>query len=121
MGATDIPLGLAIMYYTMLTMWFVRTIYMSWRSEDNPVKKSLFKKLAIIYFPWFFGLPFITLLQFALSPWVREKVIDSVSLLISTAGYTFLSYLLWPTRAEEYFSISAPDTMTAGVDNYEQL
>jgi len=124
---TEIPTGLKFLLYLMLVLWFIwsfwfaATIYTSWSKEDNPVKKGLFNKLAVIYFPWIFGLPFITVMQFALDPWVREKVVASLSLLLSTAGYSFLSYLLWPTRAEEYFTISAPDTMTSGVDNYEQL
>lgn len=126
-AATSPEFGLAFMLYTLMgfwfvwSLWFAKVIYSSWRHEENPVKKSLFFKLAIVYFPWFFGLPFITFLKFALDPWVREKTVQSISLLISTAAYTFLAWLLWPSRAEEYFSISASDTMTSGVDNYEQL
>lgn len=126
-AATKPEFGLAFMLYLLVAFWFIwafwfaRVIYLSWRHEENPVKKNLFFKIGVVYFPWFFGLPFITFLQFALDPWVREKTVNSISLLISTAGYTFLAYLLWPTRAEEYFSISASDTMTSGVDNYEQL
>jgi len=126
-AATAIPTGLAFMLYAVVALWFLWTgwfvviIYTSWKTEVNPVKKSLFQKLALIYFPWFFGLPFITMLQFAIDPWVREKIIASIRLLIATAGYSFLSYLLWPTRAEEYFSISSPDPLESGLDNYEQL
>jgi len=126
-AATNIPVGLAFMFYVTLVLWFiwcfvfVYVIYSSWSTEDNPVKKDLFTKIGLLYFPWFFGLPFITLLQFALSPWIRAKVIATMTLLISTAGYCFLAFLLWPTRAEDYFTISAPDPMSSGVENYEQL
>jgi len=36
-------------------------------------------------------------------------------------GYSVLSFLLWPSRAEEYFNISTPDVMKAQIDTYEQL
>lgn len=126
-AATSVPAGLAFMYYLMMTIWFMwcfwfgYVVYHSWKAETNPPKKKLFLLLAVMYFPWFFGLPFLTLLQLALDPWVRDKVTLIFEILISTVGYTFLSFLLWPTRAEEYFAITGPDTMNAGISNYEQL
>jgi len=126
-AATNIPLGLSFILYCIVCFWFFWCAWFSYslsnsyKNESNPAKRWLFRLLALIYIPWLFGLPFITFLQFALAPWIREKVVAVFSILISTFGLSFLSFLLWPTRAEEYFLITSPDTMTAGIANYEKL
>lgn len=120
LGVT-IFLYIILLVWLVLATWFAKTLIDSWRKEDNPVKRTLYRNLAIVYLPWFFGLPLVTLLTLQLSPWVAERIVKTVSLLISTAGYMVLSYLLWPSRAEEYFNISTPDVMKAQIDTYEQL
>lgn len=114
-------LYLITIIWLVLAVWFSYTLIQSYRNEDNPVKKTLYRNLAIVYFPWFFGLPLVTLLTLRLNPWVAERIVKTVSLIVSTAGYAVLSYLLWPSRAEEYFNISTPDVMKAQIDTYEQL
>jgi hypothetical protein len=37
-----------------------------------------------------------------------------MSVSITTAAYAVLAFLFWPSRAEEYFSISTPDVFAAG-------
>lgn len=88
--------------------------------QDNPVKKALYRNLALAFVPWFFGLPIATLLTKTLDPWVAQRIIETVTLLVSTAAYMVLSFLLWPSRAEEYFNISTP-VMRAQIEAYEQL
>lgn len=104
-----------------LAVWFGMTIYKSFVQEDNPVKKTLYRNLAFVYFPWFFGLPAVSILTLMLSPWVAMKAYSTVSVLFSMFGFFVLSFLLWPSRAEEYFNISTPDVMQANIDTYEQL
>jgi len=126
-AATDLPLGLRIfliminIIWFIWCFWFVHTLFRSYKEEENPPKKKLYALIGLIYYPWFFGLPFITVLQFALDPWVREKFVDMFSIIISTIGYSFLAFLLWPSRAEEYFAITSPDPMNQGIPNYNKL
>ena len=42
---------------------------------------------SVLYGIWLLGLPFINFMSLALDPWVREKTVKSLSLLISTAAY----------------------------------
>jgi len=126
---TSVPTGLLVLYCLFTSVWFLWCLWFGWnvlssyKAESNPPKKKLYVLLALIYIPWFFGTPFVTLLQFALDPWVRDKVIYIFGILISTIGYSFLAFLLWPSRAEDYFAITGPDPMSgsAGIGNYEQL
>jgi hypothetical protein len=126
-AAVTIPAGVSFLLVTLdilwffLAGWFVFTVHNSWSNEDNPVKKALYRNIAIIYTIWFFGLPVCALLDMILMDWVRTKVVELGNTAVNLIGYAVLSYLLWPSRAEEYFSISTPDVMRANIDTYEQL
>jgi hypothetical protein len=126
-AATSLTWGVWIFQVVILGLWFVfaiwfcYTIFKSYSKEDNPVKKALYRNLALVYIPWFFGLPLSTLLTIKLNAWSAQRITELVTLLISTAAYMVLSFLLWPSRAEEYFNISTPDVMRAQIDTYEQL
>jgi len=119
--ALQVMLVILIVIWMGFAIWFLVAAFQSWRGEDNPVKKGFYLKLGLLYGVWFLGLPFVNFLVFALDPWVREKIVKSISLLITTAAYTVLVFLLWPSRAEEYFDISTPDITKQSIDNYEQL
>jgi len=110
-------------------VWFFWAIYftfaicISYRAEENPVKKTLYRNLALIYGIWLFGLPTVSVLSVLVDPWVRDLVLETASIVVSTWAYGFLMFLLWPTRAEEYFNVNKPDVTAPGRrhENYEQL
>jgi len=126
-AATKPELGLQIFLvlvncvWLVFSFWFCYTIKGSYTKEDNPVKKALYRNLGLVYFPWFFGLPFTTFLSIALPAWSVYRIVQIVTLILSVTGYAVLSFFLWPSRAEEYFNISTPDVMKAQIDTYEQL
>ena len=82
----------------LFSAWFAYLALKSYKAEDNPVKKSLFLKLGLFYFPWVFGNPFVFFLTLILDPWVRDITIAAVELILTLAGYSFLGFLLWPSR-----------------------
>jgi hypothetical protein len=101
--------------------WFTYVICKSSSSEDNPVKRKLFQHLAVVYIPWFVGLPLVTFLTIFISDWARLRVIQMVSVSISTGAYIAMTGFLWHTWAEENFNVNAPDVMQGSVYTYEQL
>lgn len=107
--------------WLLLAVWFCLQSISSYSKEDNPVKKLLYRNLSSIYSLWFLGLPAVSILSMMISPVYQEKVSAFTSVLVSTFGYMVLSFMLWPSRAEEYFCISTPDVMKAQIDTYEQL
>jgi len=120
--------GVIFMHIVLLIGWlcfgglFSYHIYKSYKQEDNPVKAVLYRNLALVYVPWMLAYPFTTLLVFFLPDWQRGRILVMVDVTFNTVAYFVLSFLLWPSRAEEYFCISTPDVMTAGkIDTYEQL
>lgn len=112
----------ALMFvWTIFAGWFGFTIFKSIQSEENPVKRKLFQHLAVVYIPWFIGLPLTTFLTIFISDWARDRVITMISLAISTAAYLAMTGFLWHSWAEENFNVNAPDVMQGSVDTYEQL
>jgi len=104
----------------LFAFWFLVTIAASWKAEAVPAKKSFYFRLGALYTPWFLGLPFVALMVLVLDPWVRDKVVESLTLTISTLAYGVMSYLLWHARADQYFDISTPD-VSGAISAYNQL
>lgn len=121
LSASSFLLYTASAAWFVFSAWFALLVWRSYKAEDNPVKKSLFFKLGLFYFPWVFGNPFVFFLTLILDPWVRDITIASVELILTLAGYSYLGFLLWPSRAGEYFEISTPNVQTSGMDHYDQL
>lgn len=75
--------------------------------ESLPEKRRFYKIFGGGYFVWFLTLPIVTIIAAILSPWVREKIVTTILLVIQTLGFVGLMFLLWPSRAIDYFSIRA--------------
>lgn len=127
---TVLATPLKVILYFELGLWFsfcvyfAMSTYQTFSKEDNPVKKKLFLTLMLFYIPWFALYPTINFLDLtsALGATHRTMIIASTSTVIAFIGYVILSFLTWPSRAEEYFNVNKPDVMTgASIDTYEQL
>jgi len=123
----DLPLTLRIMQVILLGLWFLYalwffiTVVYNWKKEDNPVKKSLFARLGILYGLWFVALPTAVAISYLQDPWVRDKIVISVAICFSTVAHTVMAFLLWPSRAEDYFTVERPNVMNPALQHYEHL
>jgi hypothetical protein len=104
----------------LLAAWFISRTFFAWRGEDNPVKKTLYGRMGLLYGIWFLGLPTVFTFSLLLDPWVREKIVVGVDISITLIGYIAGAFLLWPSRAEEYFMVEKPNVMQ-GLQHYEPL
>lgn len=93
--AVDIPnslktfqIGFTLFWFAVAIM-FCAIVFMSFRREDNPSKSQLYFRMLILYGIWFTGVPIITLISFALEPWVRERLIVTFSLFVTILGVFF--------------------------------
>jgi len=69
----------------------------------------------------FIALPIATAASYVSDPWVREKVVVTVSVIVSTLAYSVMAFLLWPSRAEEYFAVDKPNVQSSSLQHYEHL
>lgn len=102
-------------------VWFAHTMRASYQDEYKPAKQSLYTQLGVIYIPWIISTPVILVLSELLNPWVRAKIVAGCSLSFMFFGYAVMAYLLWPSRASEYFDVSVPDVQKSKIDSYDEL
>eukprot|EP00163_Fabomonas_tropica_P019114 TRINITY_DN3358_c0_g1_i2.p1 TRINITY_DN3358_c0_g1~~TRINITY_DN3358_c0_g1_i2.p1 ORF type:complete len:328 (+),score=86.24 TRINITY_DN3358_c0_g1_i2:484-1467(+) len=113
--------GIILLVLRMFTwMWFLWNLRHTFTHETHPDKRKFYLVFGLMYSLWFIALPVIVGVATVLDPWVRMKIIQALYLLFQTAGLTGLAYLLWPSRAHEYFKITAPDLL-AGSTPYDKI
>lgn len=127
-AAVKLETPLLVILYIETILWFGFAGYFtfaavrSMKLEDNPVKKNLFFRLLLIFVPWFFLFPVIAFLNLTNAfGIIHEKVVLMTGFAINLLAILSLSFLTWPSRAEEYFNINKPDVTTSNIDTYEQL
>lgn len=126
-AATDVPTAIRWIIYILLAFWLVFAVWFviclkkSDSSEDNPAKKKLYRSLGLVFFPWFLTYPIVNFLAIWVAAYKKDVIVETTDTVFSILGYAVLSFLLWPSRAEEFFNISTPDVQKSTVDTYEQL
>jgi len=126
-AAVELPLPLRAMQIALLgvwflfALWFLITIIYNWKKEDNPVKRTLFCRLGVLYGQWLIALPTAVVISYLQDPWVRDKIVVSVAICFSTVAHVVMSFLLWPSRAEEYFQVEKPNVNNPAIQHYEHL
>jgi hypothetical protein len=120
-AATEQPFVFDAFSLCLTIMWLIFAFYFgyllihSFTEESNPVKRSLFKGLGIVYGPWMVGHPGVILLSMAIAPWLRDVVVRTTSVSISTIGYAVMVFLMWHSRVSGYFETSVP------IINYDRV
>ncbi|TYZ61713.1 hypothetical protein PybrP1_003865 [[Pythium] brassicae (nom. inval.)] len=103
--------GICVLLLGVL-VWFVNTILDTRAYEEGAAKRRFFLQIGALFSVYILALPVIVLIASFLSPWVREKVVASITTSVEICIYSALIYLLWPSRAPRYFerlySVSSP-------------
>lgn len=116
------PLALQIFQYITITFWlafaawYAKTCKTSYDEEQNEEKKEFFKRLGISYTIWILALPVFAYVGLILAPWVQVIVSTSLTLSVTCLGYWAFTFLVWPSRATNYFSINVPQVSTGALD-----
>ncbi|RHY11402.1 hypothetical protein DYB25_004943 [Aphanomyces astaci] len=96
--------GLAICSLQIIVYaWFVQHLVATRAKEDDIAKRRFFLQMGVLFTVYILSLPVIVTVASVLSPWVREKIVESVTVSIDLATQAVLVYVLWPSRAPRYF------------------
>ncbi|EQC26361.1 hypothetical protein SDRG_15846 [Saprolegnia diclina VS20] len=95
-------LGICALHCFVL-VWFLSTLSQTRQKEDVLEKRAFFTQMGVLFAIYVLSVPFMVALASLLSPWVREKIVDSVTVGIEFVTYSILIFLLWPSRAPKYF------------------
>eukprot|EP00026_Physarum_polycephalum_P008841 Phypoly_transcript_08944.p1 GENE.Phypoly_transcript_08944~~Phypoly_transcript_08944.p1 ORF type:complete len:471 (+),score=83.81 Phypoly_transcript_08944:184-1413(+) len=88
-------------------VWFAYSMRNTYLEENNAAKRQFYLYFGIAYLVWFLILPFITIVATGLDPWVRQKTVMIMYVTFNTLFLVLFGFLLWPSRAGEYFQLSA--------------
>ena len=119
----SVPIILSIFQYLVITFYasfgilYAKTIAKSYEDEDNIPKKFFYKNIGITYSIWIFMIPLITYLKIILDPWTEEVWTTALSLSNTCLGYFIFTYITWPTRASQYFTINTPSVHLGKSEN----
>jgi len=109
---------LVVRFLTLL--YFIFSIYMTLRGENDASKRQFYLIFGVGYTLWFLSLPLIVLIALRLDPWVRMKVVTGIYLVVTLFGYAVIGSLLWPRWAVKYFQVAVPDLLSGG-NYYERF
>jgi hypothetical protein len=107
--------------WLVFAVWFLWNVRQSFKREEDPDKKSLYKKLALIYSLWLLCFPIMIVSTLALDAWKRDKAVAAMEISFATAGYVLTLFLLWHSRADKYFAIKIADPTLVINPRYEQF
>eukprot|EP01121_Diplochlamys_sp_Union-15-3_P016403 TRINITY_DN5567_c0_g1_i1.p1 TRINITY_DN5567_c0_g1~~TRINITY_DN5567_c0_g1_i1.p1 ORF type:complete len:451 (-),score=44.13 TRINITY_DN5567_c0_g1_i1:20-1324(-) len=113
--------GLLVVLLRVLTLiWFFWCLVKTRRLETNPEKRRFYLFFGLGFGLWFVALPLIVAISLGLPSWWRQKVVDGLILTINVIAYILLTILLWPTRAQKYFSIKPSSILISDMDTSTQ-
>ncbi|OQR92525.1 hypothetical protein ACHHYP_03606 [Achlya hypogyna] len=96
--------GIAICALHCLVLgWFASTLVRTRAKEELAEKRAFFTQMGLLFGVYVLSVPVMVTVASILSPWVREKIVDSVTVGIELLLYSVLAFLLWPSRAPKYF------------------
>jgi len=101
----SLPGIIVLVLRTALVGWFLWCLRDTLRLENLPERRQFYKIFGMAYTAWFLLLPIVVLILSQVDPWVRFKIVRGISIAIDFCGFGALAFLLWPTRAQNYFII----------------
>eukprot|EP01116_Phalansterium_solitarium_P011476 TRINITY_DN27167_c0_g1_i1.p1 TRINITY_DN27167_c0_g1~~TRINITY_DN27167_c0_g1_i1.p1 ORF type:complete len:420 (-),score=67.38 TRINITY_DN27167_c0_g1_i1:290-1549(-) len=107
----SIPGIIVVCLRVLAMLWFLWSIRQSHLEESHPNKRRFYIIFGATYLVWFLMLPLVCALAAAMPPWERYKVVQSLYVTTNAAAIFVLQWLLWPSRAAEYFQISRSDLL----------
>jgi len=104
-------LGFVIVYILIcwIGVWgyFAWCLYRTWREEAQFDKRLFYLIFGIGCSAWFILPALFNFISMCIAEWYRPRVVDAFQLTATFIGVVALVLLLWPSRVEKYFRISA--------------
>lgn len=115
----EIPGILLLVVRAGSMVWFLVCLLFTIKTDMPNEKRVFFIVYGIVGTVWFISLPIIVTIAAALDPWVRQIIVESIFQVVQFLWMTVFVYLLWPSRAEYYFRISASEYLKGAIANDE--
>lgn len=88
-------------------LWFLWCLRGTIRLESLPEKRTFYFVFGGCYSLWFISLPIFVLVAFVTAPEYRFRTVTGLATAFEYLVLTAFAFLLWPSRASNYFVIKA--------------
>jgi len=116
----SVPGAIVLILRVILVGWFAWNLRDTLRIENLPERRNFYKIFGICYSIWFILLPLFVFICSFVAPWHRFKVVRGISISIDFVGLGALAFLLWPSRAQNYFTIRSTTQLLDGKNQKDQ-
>lgn len=104
--------GVIVLILRFLTwLWFMWCLRSTLALETLPEKRTFYIYFGIACSLWFLLLPLFVIIATGMEAWYREKVITSMTSSLNALALLSFTYLLWPTRAADFFTIKPTNAL----------
>jgi hypothetical protein len=107
----SVPGIILLVLRTLVWIWFGWCLKNTLALETLPEKRNFYILFGGACTLWFLLLPLFVIIATGMEPWYREKVITSMTSSLNALALSAFTYLLWPTRAADYFSIKPTNAL----------
>ena len=112
----SIPGALVCVVDVLVAIWFVGTLKHTHKYENAQHKKQLYKRLGGYVLWLVLSQPFPALLALALPVWQKELAAEAITTTADCIAYAVMVFILWPSRAVEFFQLTTPDVQADALD-----
>ncbi|XP_076042655.1 transmembrane protein 145 [Oratosquilla oratoria] len=100
------PGWLTLVLRVVICCWYLYELRTTMTYEHNASKLQFFLHFGAASLVWFIYLPVVALIALQISPLWRYKLLLDFTYSADLLAHSFMTYLLWPERAEQYLLLA---------------
>lgn len=111
-----LTLGLRV----LIMVWFLGELRHTMTYEHNTNKLHFFLHFGAATLVWFIYLPVLALIALLMPPPWRYKVLLGFTYSADLLAHTFMTYLLWPERSEQYLLLAYEEDLSNELEEFNE-
>lgn len=114
------PGWLTLALRVLIMVWFLFELRSTMMYEHNANKLNFFLHFGAASLVWFIYLPVVALIALQVSPLWRYKLLLGFTYSADLLAHTFMTYLLWPERSEQYLLLAHEADLSSELDEFNE-
>ncbi|KAG7164742.1 Transmembrane protein 145-like 1 [Homarus americanus] len=114
------PGWLTLALRVLIMVWFLFELRNTMMYEHNTNKLHFFLHFGAASLVWFIYLPVVALIALQISPLWRYKLLLSFTYSADLLAHSFMTYMLWPERSEQYLLLAYEADLSNELDEFNE-
>lgn len=114
------PGWLTLALRVLIMVWFLFELRNTMTYEHNAKKLNFFLHFGAASLVWFIYLPVVALIALQVSPLWRYKLLLGFTYSADLLAHSFMTYLLWPERSEQYLLLAYEADLSSELDEFNE-